>query len=126
MTITTENNVKQYILHRIEKVYIGFDDNTEVVLKDVAEYDIDLDKNEYSTIELTNVFNDAVLENHFKGNKKNRVIYVHIEFSAVTLDHEFIKAFYDIPCDMIIKRLRANSDRVEVGDMFISLEGYVK
>lgn len=126
MKITTEDNVKNYILSHIKYVYIGFDDNTEVMLPGVKEYDIDLDKVDYSTIELTNAFGNTEIENHF--SKHNRVIYVHIEACAVVLEssEKMIDVFYDIPCDMKIKRLRINNDIDSCNEMFIQLEGAVK
>ena len=54
MKVITENNVNEYILDRIKKVYIGFDDNIEVELNNIIEYDIDLDNIDMSMLEFTN------------------------------------------------------------------------
>lgn len=125
MKITTENNV--HILDRIKKVYIGFDDNTEVQLDQIINYDIDLDKIEYSIIKLTNALGNAELENHFKGNKRNRIIYVHIEFIGVDpFIERYSNVFYDIPCDMVVRKLKVSNDCDGLGDMSIELEGIVK
>jgi hypothetical protein len=33
---------------------------------------------------------------------------------------------YDIPCEMIIRRLRTNGEINNIGNMFVELEGFVK
>lgn len=127
MKITTENNFKQFALDRINKVYIGFDDNVEVKLEHVIDYDIDLDKIEYSTIELTNSLSDVKLINHFKGNSNSKIIYLKIKAIGIALDdYKYIDVLYDIPCDMVIRRLRTNGGHDECSSMFIELEGVVK
>ena len=120
MKVTVENNINEYILNRIKNVYIGFDDNVEVKLDQISDYDINLDKIDSSIIELTNILGNVELQNHFKG--KSRIIYVHIEFVGIDItgEQEF-KVLYDIPCDMVIRNLRICS-----GDMFVELEGIVK
>ena len=126
MKITTENNVKQYVLYRVNNVYIGFDDNIEVKLDQVTEFDIDLDSIDYSTIRFTNVLNNIEIANHFKSDKKNHIIYVHIEAIGVLPgDGQEVKVFYDIPCDMNIRRFRLNGC-FNQPNMFIELEGIVK
>mgnify|MGYP003295047072 CR=1 FL=1 len=51
-----ENNVEEYILDRIKKVYIRFDDDIEVKLEHITEYDIDLEMQKYkpTSYSLTN------------------------------------------------------------------------
>ena len=127
MKVTVENNVEKFILESIKTVCIGFDDNTEVTLRAIVDYDIDLDKIESSTIGLTNAFTDVEIENHFRGNKHNQIIYIHIYARGVdNLSGECLDVFYDIPCDMVIRRLRMNGDNREVGTMFIELEGFIR
>ena len=106
---------------------IGFRDNTEVTLKSIIDYDIDLDKIELCTIGLTNALSDVEIENHFKGNESNQIIYVRICAAGVNLDGELFNVFYDIPCDMTIRRLRINGENRETyGQMFIELEGVIR
>ena len=127
MKVTVENNVEKFILESIKTVCIGFDDNTEVALREIVDYNIDLDKIESSTIWLTNAFTDVEIENHFRGNKHNQIIYVHIYARGVdNISGERLDVFYDIPCDMVIRRLRINGDNREVGTMFIELEGFIR
>lgn len=128
MKITTEDNVKVYILDRINKVYIGFDDNTEVELNQITEHDIDLDNIDISTISFGNLLFDVEIQNHFKGNKSNHVIHIHIEAIGIDpVNTNQFNVFYDIPCDMKIRRFATNRHCREVlGDMFIELEGVVK
>ena len=79
MKITTDNNIDQFILLDLNKVYITFDDDSEVKLNNITDYDIDLNKIENSTIELTTEFSSAELENRFKGKKINHINLIHIE-----------------------------------------------
>ena len=64
----------------------------------------------------------------FKSKKSNRVIYIHIEATGMMIDtHKEVNVFYDIPCDMRIRRYRIDGYTMgEVGSMFIELEGFVK
>ena len=127
MKVTTENNINEYILDRIKKVYIGFDDNTEVKLDNVVEYDIDLDNFDMSIIEITNALFNVEIENRFKGKKSNHIIYIHIEATGVTpYENESLDVFYDIPCDMKIRRYRTNASHINIGNMFVELEGFIK
>lgn len=126
MKVTTENNVRQFILKQIESVYIGFDDNIEVKLSNIVDYDIDLNRTSYSTIDLTDVLHDVQIENHF--NKNSKIIHIHIEGKGVVVedcDKEF-DVLYDIPCDMKIIKFRTTGSFTECGNMFIELEGIVK
>lgn len=130
MKITTENNVKNFILDRIKNVYIGFDDNIEVKLDAIIDFDIDLSDGDNSTIELTNVFEHIEILNHFKTAKSTRIIYVHIEATGVRIvngvGHVVTNVYYDIPCDMKISRLRIEGNKHEAGNMLVELEGLVK
>ena len=125
MKVTTENNAKQFALDRIKKVYIGFDDNIEVTLNYIKDYNIDLDRIDCSTIEITNALDNVEIENHF--SKDSHIIYVHIEASGVLIESdEIIDVFYDIPCDMKIRRFKISADVGTCQDMFVELEGIVK
>lgn len=125
MKVITKDNVKQFIFDKIQRVYIGFDDNTKVKLEQISEFDIDLDKFGTSTIEVTNGLHDIEIKNQF--SKNNHVVSVYIEAKGAKLqDCEPIDIFYDIPCDMKIRRLRINGDYESYPDMFIMLEGIVK
>lgn len=127
MKVKTERNIKEFILHKINKVFIGFDDNIEVELNNIVDYDIDLDNIEYSTIGVTNFLSNKEIENHFVGNKTKDIIYVRIEAEGI-IPHsaELIDVFYNIPCDMKIRRLRFSGDNNGQGNMFIELEGFVR
>lgn len=133
MKVITDNNVKQFILDRIDKVYIGFNDNIEVTLKHITDYNIDLDKIEYNTIEFTNALSDKEMINHFKGNSNSKIIYIKIKATGITLDdgitlndHKWINVLYDIPCDMVIRKLRIDGGVNECSRMVVELEGAVK
>ena len=126
MKVTIENNGKEFILCKIESVHIGFDDNTEVKLSNIVDYDIDLNRGNYSTISFTDVFHNVQIENHFSKNSK--IIYIHINGKGLA-DRDFdneINVLYDIPCDMKIIRFRTDGNPTECGSMFIELEGIVK
>lgn len=127
MKVTIENNITEYVITKIKDICIGFDDNTEIKLKQIVEYDLDLDSIYNTTISFINAYQNAELENHFKGNKRNHIIYVHIDAFAATPDGmgDF-RVCYDIPCDMTIRRLETNGDRSTVGAMVVELEGIVK
>ena len=130
MKVTTENNVKNFILNRINKVYIGFNDNIEVSLNDVIGYDVDLCDGYNSNIELTSVTENVEIINYFKSHKRTRIIYVRIEAQGFSTDKEtckeFCKVFYDIPCDMKINRLRIDGCINDCSKMVIELEGLVE
>jgi len=128
MKMTAENNTEQFVLDDINTVYIGFDDNTEVKLDKIIEYDIDLDKIEHSFIELTNAETDTEIVNHFVGNKKNHVIYVDVKGKGFDIkNNKEIDVYYKIPCNMHMRKLRTHGEcREEVGRMFIQLEGFIK
>ena len=127
MKVITENNVKNFILDKICKVYIGFDDNIEVKLDSIIDYDLDLDKIECSTIGFTNMFNNVEIENHFRRNRRNHIIYVNIEAVGYIMDqNKYIKVYYDIPCDMSIRNLKISGEQDSVGNMYVELEGFVK
>ena len=127
MKVITENNVNEYILDRIKKVYIGFDDNIEVELNNIIEYDIDLDNIDMSMLEFTNSLFNTEIENRFNEKKSNHIIYVHIEaIGFIPSKNKSIDVFYDIPCDMKIRRYRTNASYRDIGNMFIELEGIVK
>lgn len=127
MKVTTKNNEKQFILDEIKAVYIGFDDNTEVKLNRITEYDIDLDKIEESFIELTNAAVDVEIENHFVGNKNNHIIYVDIEALGFEIGScKTVEVSYNITCDMHIRKLRTHGEYKEATSMFIQLEGFIK
>ena len=126
MKITIDDNIEQFILLDLIEVCITFDDDSEVKLNNITDYDIDLNKIENSTIELTTEFSSAELENRFKGKKINHINLIHIEAKGyVAGEDKDINVFYDIPCDMTIRRLRINGCYEEVGKMFVSLEGFV-
>lgn len=125
MKVTTGNNVKQFSLSRIKAVYIGFDDNTEVTLNQIVDYDIDLDRIDCSTIEFTNTLDNVEIENHF--SKNSHIICVRIDGIGYLPDSDKeTTVFYDIPCDMKIRRLRMNGDIGTCQNMFVGLEGIVK
>lgn len=128
MKITTENNVKNFILDRIKNVYIGFNDNVEVKLNSITDFDIDLSDGYNSTIELTNTFENIEIINHFNSTN-SRIIYVYIEAIGICMRDcagYDIDVYYDIPCDMKISRLRIDGDLHETGNMLVELEGLVK
>ena len=126
MKVTTENNVKQYILHTINNVYIGFNDNVEVVLNQITEFDIDLDGANNSTIEFKTDISNIELANYF-SNKKNHIIYVRMEATGMNIESQTdVKVYYDVPCNMIIRRLRFDGDNSYCGGMLVELEGFVK
>lgn len=125
MKVTVENNVKEYILDKIKDVYIGFNDNVEVRLNQIIDYDIDLNNEHDSTISFTNALNNVEMENHFKG-KKSRIIYVRIDAIGWNPDESSFDVFYDIPCDMKIKNLRISGEYDGFGDMHVELEGVVR
>lgn len=127
MKVTVENNVNEYVLDRIKNVYIGFDDNTEVKLNQIVDFNIDLDNIDISTISLTNALENVEIINHFKGNKINDIFYVCIEaFALNPIDCNVLKVSYDIPCEMKIKRLRTDGGTGRCGEMYFELEGFVK
>ena len=127
MKVIVENNVKQFVLDRINKVYIGFDDNVEVSLDQIIDYDIDLDRVDCCSIGFTNAISDVEMINHFKGDNKSKIIYVKIEATGMSIsDCRKNDVLYDIPCEMIIRRLRTNGEINNIGNMFVELEGFVK
>lgn len=128
MKITVENDVTQFVLCEINCVYIEFSDGIEAKLDCITDYDIDLDNIDCSIIGLTNTFFNTEIENRFKGKKSNHVILVHIEATGIDKNDGYtrLNVFYDIPCDMKIRRLRINGDRSNFGSMFVELEGFVK
>lgn len=126
MKITTDDNIEQFILLDLIKVCITFDDDVEVKLNNIIDYDIDLNKIESSTIELTTESSSVDIENRFKGKKSNHINLIHIEAKGYVGDeNKDINVFYDIPCNMTIRRLRINGCYEGVGKMFVSLEGFV-
>lgn len=127
MKTIVENNIKAYFIDRVNKIYIGFDDNAEVELNQIMDYDLDLDNECDSTISFVSAFNDREIENRFKGRKSNHVIYVRMDVIAINpYDAEELKIFYDIPCDMKIRRLRVSGKSNCSDNMYIELEGIVK
>lgn len=129
MKVTTENNVENFVLYEINSVYLLFNDEVEVELNNIIEYDFDFDKIECSTIELLNELNNSEIENRFGARKNNHITFIHIEATGVCLGEDCgkdVKVFYDIPCDMKIRRLRVNGNKDCICNMFISLEGFVK
>lgn len=123
MTLTTEDNVKEFVFDYMKSVILTFEDGSEIKLSQVTDIDIDLNRLEQSYIYITNALQDAELENCF--SKCKRIISVHCEPHSVNImDCNYIKSFYDIPCDMKINRLRFGSTRKEPGDMYFELEGW--
>lgn len=125
MKVTTEDNVKSFILIRFNTGYIRFSDNTEATINMITDYDIDLNKQEPSSIWLTSMGCNPKIKNPFKENK--RVVYVHVEATAFDPESsKDITVSYDIPCDMEIIRWRIYGDNESDGQMFIALEGTVE
>ena len=129
MKITTEYyDVQNFILNRIDKIYIGFNDNIDVKLTNITEYDINLNNECSSTIEFSNVFTNIELANHFRSN--SRIIYVRIEAFGIIADKnnygKHTAVFYDIPCNMVISRLRISRNSDDCSEMYVELEGLVK
>ena len=124
MKITTENNIKQFILNRINRVYIKFSDDVEIKLDKIIDYDLDIDSNDISTIELTSAMQDCEIINRFNDKKKNRITFIHIEGISCSSDECSVDAFYDIRCIMKIRKLRINNNDC-CANMFIELEGIV-
>ena len=124
MKITSDN--KQFIFDRIHKIILCFEDGCEVTLDQVTEWDFDLDRCDYSYIDLTNIFVDKELVNRFCTNKE-RINFIHIEGQG----YEFYSAsndviMIDIQCNMRIRKVRLNGNVEGCSKMYVQLEGTVK
>lgn len=122
MTLTIENNVKEFVFDYIKSAILTFEDGTEIELSQVTDIDIDLNRLGQSYIYMTNALQDSELENCYSKGKK--IVHVHCEPHSVNImDCNYIKSFYDIPCDMKINRLRFGCSK-NPGDMYFELEGW--
>lgn len=125
MKVTSEIN--DYVLHNLHSMCILFDDKTEVELNHICSYDIDLDKIESSIINFVSHINNKELQNHFLNNKKNKITHIHMKFTGSDCDEgQWCDVFYDIPCNMMIRKVRSLQDGWdEVGKVTVELEGVV-
>ena len=124
MKLTTDDNVDEFLMSDINKVYITFTNKEEVILKSITDWDINLDPINYSTISFTNAFQNKELIQHF--DKKEIVEFIHIEGRGIKADdHNYIDLFYDIPCHMKIQRVCVDGGYSNCGKTFVEFEGVV-
>ena len=122
MKLTIEDNFKEFVFDHVKSVILTFEDNTEIKLSQVTDIDIDLNRLSKSYIYVTSAIDDSELENCYSKDK--RITHVYLEPHSVNImDCNYIKSFYDIPCDMKINRLRFGCSK-EPGDMYFELEGW--
>lgn len=123
MTLTIENNVKEFVFDYIKSAILTFEDGTEIKLSQVTDIDIDLNRLSQSYIYVTSAVQDSELENCYSKDK--RITHVHLEPVSVEIkEGKDIESFYDISCNMKINRLRFGRTRSNCGDMYFELEGW--
>ena len=123
------SDIQNGILCNIKSITIVFEDNEAVVLNNIYDFDFDLDSIESSWIDVTNAYINKILVNRFASKKENSKIK-HININYINLDIKYQEAildtFIDIPCCMIIRKLRIDGDTDRYGKMYVRLEGMVK
>lgn len=123
MKLTSENKNECY--NYAKKVVLTFENDKEIELKYITDYDIDLCRNSSSTVYLTSGVTNVDLSNIV--TKKNNVKMLHFEFNSVDIENptESTESFLDIPCNMGIVRYRLFGDRDSCNKMYIELDGVV-
>lgn len=124
MKVTSD--IKEGVMESIDKIILTFEDNVEIELNQIINYDIDLDCIEYSSIELTNALVNHDLLNRFKAKERTiKIKLIHIEYNICQIiDGKVNKSYLDIPCQMCLRRCRIDGDAC--GKMFISIEGGIE
>ena len=128
MKVTVEDNVKDYILDKIIKMCLTFDDDTEVWLIDIQDIDMSLDKIDTSYINFTTIVHSVQLENYFSKKNYIKRIYTENTYADITdgvateVKEDMI---YEFPCHMQIRKLGINNSLDEVPNMYVELEGFV-
>ena len=123
MKLTSENKNECY--NYAKKVILTFENDKEIELKYITDYDIDLCRNSSSTVYLTSGVTNVDLSNIV--TKKNNVKMLHFEFNSVDIENptELTESFLDISCNMKIVRYRLSADKASVSEMYIELDGVV-
>ena len=123
------SDIQNGFLRNIKSITIVFEDNEEVILDNIYDFDFDLDSIESSWIDVTNAYINKTLVDRFASKKENSKIK-HININYINLDIKYqeaiFDAFIDIPCCMSIRKLRINGDTDSCGKMYVRLEGWVK
>lgn len=125
MTLTTEDNVKEFIFDYLKSVILTFEDGSEIKLSKISEIDIDLNRPiEHSFIYITSAVQDAdLIKCYIKGTK---ITGIHLDPRSIDLTNCMdINTFYDISCEMDMTRLKFGTTKTAPGDMYFELEGMV-
>ena len=123
------SDIQNGILCNIKSITIVFEDNEAVVLNNIYDFDFDLDSIESSWIDITNAYINKTLVDRFaikKGHPKIKHININYASLDTTYCEDILDTFIDIPCCMIIRKLRIDGDTDRYGKMYVRLEGLVK
>lgn len=118
------SNMEVGIIDRVQYIALTFEDDTELRLGEVVEYDLDLDNIDYSTISFATAFIYDEILTQFNKKEIRRIRINFLEIDANDLERKE-KLVLDMPCRMKIRRCRINGDMHTVPNMYVELEGMV-
>lgn len=123
MKMTSEIN--KFIFDRIYKIILCFQDEHEIILEQIFDWDFDFDKMDSSCIDFTNVIIDKELFERFCVD--DNIVSIHIEGKCVDIlaaNGDIV--MIDVPCNMRIRGLRINGSYDTGTNMSVQLEGMVQ
>ena len=75
------SDIQNGFLRNIKSITIVFEDNEEVILDNIYDFDFDLDSIESSWIDVTNAYINKTLVDRFASKKENsKIKHININF----------------------------------------------
>jgi hypothetical protein len=123
--MTVISNMEKGFINKIDYIILTLEDDTEIRICEINDYDLDLYGGDYSSISFTTVCTNNKLLSRFK---RESIKHIHIKFDEINgNDRNSVRPLLlDIPCNMKIKRCRVNGDTSTIGNMYVELEGMVR
>ena len=120
--ILTSDYQKGIISH-IKSVILTFDDQGEIVLDTITDYDMEFNKTEINIVEFAHCSIDKDIIAKYSDSVNIKNIHINMVIYNIKTNKTRV-SFLDIPCNMKIKSLRYKGGRDIVSDCTMVLEGY--
>lgn len=118
------SDIKKFIFNRVYKIILRFQDEREIAMEQIIDWDFDFDQIDESCIDFTNAIVDKEIFDRFSTD--DNIILLHIEGKSVDmLAINDNVVMMDVPCNMHIRKVRINGSFDTAANMNVQLEGMV-
>lgn len=119
------SDMNKFIFDRVYKIILRFQDEYEIILDQISEWNFDFDKNDKARIDFINVIVNKEIFDRFCID--DNIIFLHIEGKGMDMLAEKDNVvMIDVPCNMYIRKVKMNGGFDSVTDMYVHLEGTVE